>query len=206
MGLVHATADIVPTKQELVESWLPSRPWAGGATSVEVLAGYRFDDPEGEVGIETIVWRTPAGDLLQVPLTYRSAPLAGAEQHLISTMEHTVLGTRWVYDGCADPVLVSELARAMLTGGTGVDNEYDVGNGPEHSPTSAQVKGSGSADSVPEIDEVGCYDEGPLTIVNTGPLELVVARVVGTFVEAAETLAVTWKGGTDVVVAGVRPV
>jgi hypothetical protein len=29
-----------------------------------------------------------------------------------------------------------------------------------------------------------------------------VARIVGTYVEAAETLAVTWKGGNDVVIAG----
>jgi hypothetical protein len=41
--------------------------------------------------------------------------------------------------------------------------------------------------------------------VDAGPLELVVARVVGTAVDAAETLAVTWKGGSDVVIAGVRP-
>jgi hypothetical protein len=67
------------------------------------------------------------------------------------------------------------------------------------------VQGSGSAESVPEIDEVGCYDEGPLTIVNAGPLEVVVAQIVGTYVEAAETLSVTWKGGNDVVIAGVRP-
>ena len=41
--------------------------------------------------------------------------------------------------------------------------------------------------------------------MNAGPLELVVARIVGTYVDAAETLAVTWKGGTDIVIAGVRP-
>ena len=57
----------------------------------------------------------------------------------------------------------------------------------------------------PRSTAVGCHDEGPLTIVDAGPLELVVARVVGTYVDAAETLAVTWKGGTDVVIAGVRP-
>ena len=110
-----------------------------------------------------------------------------------------------MYDGCADPVFVRELVRAVLTGGSGVDHEYDLGNGPESRPTNAQAQGSGSATEVPEIGEVGCHDEGPLTIVNAGPLEVVIARVVGTEVDAAETLAVTWKGGTDVVVAGVRP-
>ena len=51
-----------------------------------------------------------------------------------------------MYDGCADPVFVGELARAILTGGTGVDHEYDLGHGPESRPTSAQVRGTGSAD------------------------------------------------------------
>ena len=93
----------------------------------------------------------------------------------------------------------------MLTGGTGVDHEYDLGDGPESRPTNAQVKGSGSATDVPLVDAVGCHDEGPLTIVNAGSLEIVVARIVGTYVDAAESLAVTWKGGDDIVIAGVRP-
>jgi hypothetical protein len=206
MAIVYPHATLTPSKRELMDAWLPSRPWFDGNLGRKPVGSFRFDDPEGEVGLEGFLLGAEGVPTLFLPLTYRGAELEGAEEHLVGTTEHSHLGPRWVYDGCADPVLVSELARAMLTGGTGVDNEYDVGNGPEHSPTSAQVKGSGSADSVPEIDEVGCYDEGPLTIVNTGPLELVVARVVGTFVEAAETLAVTWKGGTDVVVAGVRPV
>ncbi|MGD3112359.1 maltokinase N-terminal cap-like domain-containing protein [Streptomyces sp. YGL11-2] len=33
----------------------------------------------------------------------------GAEHALIGTMEHGVLGKRWAYDGCHDPVLVTEL-------------------------------------------------------------------------------------------------
>ena len=73
------------------------------------------------------------------------------------------------------------LVHAILTGATGVDHEFDVGDGPESRPTNAQVRGSGGADTdVPAIDAVGSHDEGPLTIVNAGPLELVVARVVGT--------------------------
>ena len=44
-----------------------------------------------------------------VPMTYRGAPLDGAEHALIGTTEHGVLGQRWVYDGCHDPVLVAQL-------------------------------------------------------------------------------------------------
>ncbi len=142
---------------------------------------------------------------LFLPLTYRAAELDGAEEHLVGTTEHSQLGPRWVYDGCADPVFIGELVRVVLTGGTGVDQEYDIGNGPESRPTNAQVQGSGSASDVPLVEAVGCHDEGPLTIVNAGPLEIVVARIVGTYVDAAESLAVTWKGGTDIVIAGVRP-
>ena len=46
----------------------------------------------------------PDGSVLHVPVTYRAAPVAGADEHLIGTMEHSVLGRRWAYDGCADPV------------------------------------------------------------------------------------------------------
>src|SRR3954453_6909270 len=100
MGLVYARATIDPSKQELVEAWLPTRPWADGATSVEKVAEYRFDDPEGQVGVETILWRTGDGTVLQVPFTYRGAPLVGGDEFLVGTSDHSVLGPRWVYDGC----------------------------------------------------------------------------------------------------------
>ena len=123
---------------------------------------------------------------LFLPLTYRGAELEGAEEHLIGTTEHSELGRRWVYDGCGDPVFVRSLVardpHRRHRGGPRVR----LGSGPETRPTNAQVRGSGSADTdVPEIDAVGCHDEGPLTVVNAGPLELVVARVVGTDIEAA---------------------
>ncbi|HCB03539.1 MAG TPA: hypothetical protein DEQ43_04680, partial [Nocardioides bacterium] len=78
-----------------------------------------------------------------------------------------------------------------LTGGTGVDHEDDLGNGPELRPTTAQVHGSGSLVDVPAIDAVDCHDEGDVTMVDAGPLQLVVPRIVGTYVQAAETLAAT---------------
>jgi hypothetical protein len=206
MAIVYPQATLTPSKKELMDAWLPSRPWFDGNTDRKPVGSFRFDDPDGRVGLEGFLLGGEGLPTLFLPLTYRPAELEGAEEHLVGTTEHSELGTRWVYDGCADPVFVGELTRAVLTGDTGVDHEYDIGNGPESRPTSAQVRGSGSADvAVPEVDAVGCHDEGPLTIVNAGPLELVVARVVGTYVDAAQTLAVTWKGGTDVVVAGVRP-
>jgi hypothetical protein len=50
-----------------------------------------------------------------VPLTYRGAPLAGAGHALVGTMEHGVLGPRWAYDGCHDPVMAAQLT-ALIEG------------------------------------------------------------------------------------------
>lgn len=59
-----------------------------------MTASFRYDDPEGEVGIETLIVRVADGELLHVPVTYRGAPLEGAEPWLMGTMEHSVLGSR----------------------------------------------------------------------------------------------------------------
>ncbi len=107
-------ATVTPTKDEILSAWVPTQPWAPGADGgLRVIGAFRFDDPEGEVGIETHV--VMAGDtLLQVPLTYRDAPLDDVEP--ITTTEHSVLGTRWVYDGVEDERYVMVLAGVALTG------------------------------------------------------------------------------------------
>ncbi|HET9421595.1 MAG TPA: hypothetical protein VFO49_10685 [Nocardioides sp.] len=111
MAIIHPKSTISPTKLELLTDWLPTRVWAGSG-AVEMVASFRFDDPDGEVGIESFVVR--CGELLlHVPLTYRGAPLAGADEHLVTTMQHTELGERWVYDAVGDPVAVACFARAV---------------------------------------------------------------------------------------------
>ena len=87
----------------------------GRRRPIEVIGSYRFDDPDGRVGMETHLV-TAGGTLLQVPLTYRDEPLDGAEDALITEMQHSVLGTRWVYDGLRDPRLVVMLAAVAMTG------------------------------------------------------------------------------------------
>jgi hypothetical protein len=205
MALVYPNATLTPSKRDLMDAWLPTRAWFDGADRKPV-GSFRLDDPAGEVGLEGFLLGAEGAPTLFLPMTYRAAALDGAEDHLIGTSEHSELGRRWIYDGCGDPVFVRALTHAILTGATGVDHEYDVGDGPESRPTNAQVRGTGSSDAdVPDIDAGGSHDEGPLTIVNAGPVELVVARVVGTDVDAAQTLTVTWKGGADMAIAGVRP-
>src|SRR5215218_7739419 len=99
MALLHR-AEITPTKLELLDAWLPTRAWYRGPADpgLAKVGAFRFDDPAGEVGIETLLVQAGDGPVLQVPLTYRAAPLAGAEPWLIGTTEHSVLGRRWVYD------------------------------------------------------------------------------------------------------------
>src|SRR5262249_14337643 len=144
MGLVHR-ATLAPSKQELLEGWLPSRPWSTGATKVEKVAEYRFDDPAGEVGVETILWRTGGGSVLPAPFTYRAAPLDSAEAHLVGTSDHSVLGPRWVYDGCADPIWAQTLVTAILTGGTQAQMVIERDGDLVDVPARMQVLGSGSA-------------------------------------------------------------
>ncbi|MEU6351810.1 1,4-alpha-glucan branching protein [Streptomyces sp. NPDC047072] len=113
MAIIHQTT-VKPTKLELLTPWLPTRPWylGSGAPELAKAGGFRLDDPEGEVGIEFMVVLDTSGPepvAYHVPLTYRAAPLPGAEHALVSTMEHGVLGPRWAYDGCHDPVLYATL-------------------------------------------------------------------------------------------------
>ena len=110
MAILHR-ATITPTKLELAAAWL-DRQGLGGAGDVELAGSYRFDDPDGEVGIEALLVRR-AGEVFHLPVTYRGAPLDGAEAHLITTMEHSVLGHRWVYDAAGDPVALGCYAAAL---------------------------------------------------------------------------------------------
>ncbi|MET9907218.1 1,4-alpha-glucan branching protein [Streptomyces sp. NPDC006476] len=119
MAIIHNTT-VKPTKLELLTAWLPTRPWyvGNGTPELSKAGGFRLDDPEGEVGIEFMVVVDSSGPeptAYHVPLTYRGAPLPGAEGALVGTMEHGVLGPRWAYDGCHDPVLYAQLL-ALIEG------------------------------------------------------------------------------------------
>ena len=115
MAIFHR-ATITPTKAELIAEWAPTQPWGLAAdVPIEVIGSYRFDDPDGRVGMETHLVAA-GGILLHVPLTYRDEPLEGADDALIVEMQHSVLGTRWVYDGLRDPLFVVMLAAVTMTG------------------------------------------------------------------------------------------
>jgi maltokinase-like protein len=177
VALIHK-ADLRPTKLDLLAEWLPTRTWYSRPAGADLdrVAAYRFDDPDGEVGVETLLITAGAGPVLQIPLTYRAAPLAGADEHLIGTLDHSVLGKRWVYDACADPVYLRTLLHTILTGGRQADEVIETDNGLQRRDPSAMVRGSG--DGVASEDEVAeRYQDGdPATIVTSGHL-ITIARV-----------------------------
>ncbi len=143
---IHA-ATLTPSKLDLVHAWIGQQRWynaTGSEPALTRVGSYRFVDPAGEVGIETLlIADTSGGDggtdavLYQVPLTYRGAPLAGAESALVGTMQHSVLGTRWVYDAPHDPAYVAELVRTIVTGGREADRSDGV--------VEVTVRGDGAA-------------------------------------------------------------
>jgi len=185
MAIIHR-ATLVPTKAELIAAWLPGQPWGGGPVAEVVPVGaYRFDDPEGEVGIESHLVEA-GGRLLHVPLTYRGAPLPGAEEWLVGTMEHSVLGTRWVYDGPGDPVYRDELARVVREADTEVRMWVETPDGREEREPTVRVRGSGAADA-------DAADATPEVVVVREPRP-------GLTAPTDRTLVGTWAGQDEPVV------
>ncbi|WP_068397293.1 maltokinase N-terminal cap-like domain-containing protein, partial [Kribbia dieselivorans] len=127
MALLY-DATLTPGKLDLIAGWITGQRWYAGSSRgplpVEQLrhvGRWRVDDPAGEVGCEVHLVADDSGVaaggepvIYQVPLTYRGAPLAGGEAALVGEMEHSVLGHRWVYDGCHDPVFAAELLGLTL--------------------------------------------------------------------------------------------
>ncbi|MGY2001885.1 maltokinase N-terminal cap-like domain-containing protein [Blastococcus sp. SYSU DS1024] len=129
MATIHRTT-MVPTKLELIGGWLPRQPWyrpPGAPPALRRAGGFRLDDPAGEVGLEFLVVADgPPGreTTYFVPLSYRGAPLPGAEEGLLGTSEHGVLGTRWIYDAAHDPVAVAQVL-AFVAGAAEAQHQDD---------------------------------------------------------------------------------
>jgi hypothetical protein len=178
MAIIH-TATVNPTKLELLTTWLPSQPWFGEGESTDLVrvGSFRFDDPEGEVGVETLLLASK-GMVFQVPLTYRGSPLQGADASLIGTTEHSVLGKRWVYDAPGDPVYASTLAATILTGQPQADQLRDVDGQLELMAETVQLQGSGGPGTdVPIVTSAVTETMGGRTIIHAGNLDMSVSRV-----------------------------
>ncbi|QIK62774.1 hypothetical protein G7068_05870 [Leucobacter viscericola] len=154
MSLIYASTTLRPSKLELLAEWLPTQAWfEGDAAQLASVGAYRFDDPEGEVGIEGHLLTAGSDTVYHVPLTYRGAALEDGEPFLVGTMEHGVLGTRWVSDATGDPVYRSALAAAIAQGGHEATLETVNAEGQTSvRETATHVRGSGSEGSpVPEL-------------------------------------------------------
>lgn len=194
MALIHR-ATLHPTKVELLADWLPTRAWRTGSTGeVRRVAGYRFDDPAGAVGMETMLVRVGDGPVLQVPLTYRDAPLDGGDEWLIGTTEHSVLGTRWVYDAVGDPVYAAALADAILSGHGQAQEFMQVEDRlePRELSMGITVTGHVPGGALGAVERV--VDGDPASIV-AGTVEMTVRRRLDTDGDlAGAVLTGTWAG------------
>jgi hypothetical protein len=174
---VHHPARIAPTKLELLQAWVPRQPWAAGADTATItrLGSYRFDDPDGEVGMETHLLGTADEQVLQVALTYRGRPLADADEALITTMTHSTLGLRWIYDGLRDPVYLTALRTTIVTGGREADLYAATDTGLVLEPQATHVRGSGDAaiagpdGGVLTLHHIPGRPRGGLTLTGTWP-------------------------------------
>jgi hypothetical protein len=148
MALLYR-AELHPTKLELLAGWLPGRRWYQAQPTADIVrvAAYRFDDPAGAVGIETMLIRAGDGPIYQVPLTYRHAPPDGVDGWLIGTAEHSVLGQRWVYDACGDPVYASVLASAIFAATGQAEEFFEVDGRLEPREPTVTVTGGGGHDA-----------------------------------------------------------
>lgn len=213
MALLYQ-AELRPSKIELIAGWAPTQPWFTDVTgaSLTSVGSFRFDDPDGEVGIETILVRARDGPVVQVPLTYRGAPLVGGEAWLIGTMQHSVLGQRWVYDATGDPVYLKAVAMAAVTGGTQAEQYLEIDGVRVLRESTALVVGSGKpvtpAPALSVSGTVSTRHDRDVTVVEVGALRLVVVRVLalrGTPGHDSNGLAASGGGVTTEVLTGTWP-
>jgi len=202
MAIIHQ-ATLSPSKLEMLAEYLPTiEPLAEHVGSdLSQIGSYRFDDPAGEVGIETHILTGSSGAVLQIPLTYRNEPLEGAAAWLLGSMQHSVLGTRWVYEACGDIVYAGELVRVILTGGTQVALMVQTPDGPVERKPTITVQGTGSTDEAPKspITRVTAQRVGTTTRIDTGDYVVVVRHVLDEdwTDDGSRTLMGTWATMTE---------
>ena len=105
-----------PPKSEIITGWIGDQRWGSSVGEpIDVVGSFHLEDPEAQVGMQVHIVAY-AGLLFQVPLTYRDQRLTHLEEADICPMEHSVLGTRHVYDGLGDHQFLSALAGVAACG------------------------------------------------------------------------------------------
>ncbi len=207
MAIIYDTT-MHPTKLELLTEWLPTQSWfVDEVADIEPVAAYRFDDPEGEVGMEGHFLRVGGDRVYHVPLTYRGEPLEAGEAFLLGTSEHGVLGKRWIYDASGDPVYRAKLAQVISQAGCEAEETEVSANGATRDRRiHTRVRGSGTPGApTPDLSESAVLQEVGVTTVTTKLVALGIRRVLNpVFVEPHGTLTLraTWPAQvTPVVIA-----
>ena len=194
-------AHLDPTKPEAVATYLSARLGTGVTTEdLRMITSFRFDDPAGEVGCETHIVAVTVpqrGELLvQVPFTYRGAPLEGApEEALVTRMDHSVLGDRWVYDAAFDPVYATELLLAITDAG-GAAEQFAVGSDGSRTQIVdglASVRGTGASAAAAHA----ATDDAPQNPAVEETKGSTVIRLRGAAVEVVRVLDASAVTGTD---------
>ena len=73
MAILHHGATLTPAKVDLVEGWIGAQRWyaaKGRVPRLTRLFSWRLEDPEGQVGIETLIL---SDDASTPPVTYPSS-------------------------------------------------------------------------------------------------------------------------------------
>ena len=199
MAIYHR-ATLTPTKAELVTDWIATQPWGPSADEqVEVLGAYRFDDPNGQVGMETHI-ASAGGALFHVPVTYRDAPVDGADDSLICEMHHSALGARWVYDALHDPMFVTMLAAVSMTGQGEAVGMVEIDGRWVVVPSAVKIEGGGLAQRVAVDGFEPISIDGHDAVFRNDRFEMTVHRRPVTGPRPAVGLTGTWAGQAEPVV------
>ena len=98
-------------------AWVADQRWyasKGRRPELEIRGEWRLERGDGDVVVHLVIDRAGSSPVLyQVPVTVRSAPVAGLEDALIESD-----GTRFVYDGPRDPLFARALFELIADGGT----------------------------------------------------------------------------------------
>lgn len=206
MALFHV-ATLTPTKADLIARWIPTQPWGPSADEkVNVIGGFRFDDPDGRVGLETHIVEADS-TLFQVPLTYRESPLEGAAgDGFITKMEHSALGTRWVYDGLSDELFVTMLAGVALTGQGEALGMVSDGGRWHIAPAAVRIKGGGWTQGRVPVDGFALESATTTSVVfHSDRFALTVHRRAAPAPQPPMGLTATWDAQADpVLLAEIR--
>jgi len=203
MALYHR-ATLTPTKHEVVVGWIPTQSWGPSAdAAIEVVGAFRFDDPNGRVGMEAHIV-TDGETWFFVPLTYRDEPLPGADDALITEMDHSALGTRWVYDGLGDQLYVTMLAAVTMTGQGEALGMVDDDDRWVIAPANVRIAAGGWTGGHVAVDQFDAIDLGADPVVFTNDrFELTVHRRPAVGERSSMGLTAVWEGSAPVVLASV---